>query len=711
MKLVSMTVSGFRGLPQLVTFDLDADAVILVGVNGSGKTSFFDAILWALSGRVDRIVGESGPLVSKYSPSGEARVELTLRSATVGIAKVVRRFDGQTHLSIQLGDENPLTGPAAEAALLDLLWPDAQAAPEPLAALSRSLTRATYLQQDAVREFVTADDEQTRFQVVGELVGVGRVTDLQRQLESARNAWTRATTSLERELAPYASQRSKLLERLGRLPESDTNEIAASVDAWQRESAEILQSAGVPAEERVEFASGDAVDLTVAALTRGEQFLLRRLNLLERLRALLANRPAPAPDLGPLESAILVAEDTRERAAVLLASAEAAASAQRRMEVELRDAHESLRALAQLALRHLDDLCPVCAQPYDHDATHARLSNLVDPSSNDRGQDTGPSLNAVADAARNVEQAEQVLAEARESLRNGRESEIAYSDWRREAETLQETFGLAQEATAAGISSLLESVSGSLTRTREVRAQGERLALEAARIAEQAQRHNLVEQLAPLEASIAERQATIDLRNETSEEVSSIISALRDANDTLVAEKLTRIEPLLQRVFAAVDPHPTFRAVNFLTRTERGRGRLWTTLGDVPGGVSGADPAMVLSSSQLNVLAVSVFLALNLAIPTLPLQVVALDDPLQSLDNVNLLGLTDLLRRVKGTRQVLVSTHDNRLAGLLERKLRPVGDGTRTVRIDLRGWSSLGPTVQHSVVEQDSGALKLVASA
>ncbi len=39
------------------------------------------------------------------------------------------------------------------------------------------------------------------------------------------------------------------------------------------------------------------------------------------------------------------------------------------------------------------------------------------------------------------------------------------------------------------------------------------------------------------------------------------------------------------------------------------------------------DPGLVLSSSQLNVLAVAVFLALNLAIPTLPLQVVALDDP------------------------------------------------------------------------------------
>jgi hypothetical protein len=87
-----------------------------------------------------------------------------------------------------------------------------------------------------------------------------------------------------------------------------------------------------------------------------------------------------------------------------------------------------------------------------------------------------------------------------------------------------------------------------------------------------------------------------------------------------------------------------------------------------------------------------------------------LDDPLQSLDNVNLLGLTDLLRRVKETRQVMVSTHGSRLAGLLERKLRPVGGEARTVRIDLRGWSSTGPIVQQSVVEQDTSALRLVAS-
>ena len=186
---------------------------------------------------------------------------------------------------------------------------------------------------------------------------------------------------------------------------------------------------------------------------------------------------------------------------------------------------------------------------------------------------------------------------------------------------------------------------------------------------------------------------------------------MRAASSSVVTKDLERIEPLLQRIFATVDPHPSFRVVSFLTKTVRGKGQLWTTLDDVAGSVSVQDPALVLSSSQLNVLAVAVFLALNLAIPTLPLQVVALDDPLQSLDTVNLLGLADLLRRVRATRQVVVSTHDERLANLLERKLRPVSGDQRTVRIDLRGWTPEGPSVEQKELPQDVGRLRLVATA
>jgi energy-coupling factor transporter ATP-binding protein EcfA2 len=189
-----------------------------------------------------------------------------------------------------------------------------------------------------------------------------------------------------------------------------------------------------------------------------------------------------------------------------------------------------------------------------------------------------------------------------------------------------------------------------------------------------------------------------------------VLNALRDAGSDVVTAELVRIEPLLQRIYATVDPHPAFRAVRFLTRTVRGRGRLWTSIDDLSANVSVEEPVMVLSSSQLNVLAVSVFLALNLGVETLPLNVVALDDPLQSLDDVNLLGLVDLLRRVKGRRQIIVSTHDARFGALLARKLRPVSSNERVRIVEFEGWTREGPIVEAHEVPVDPKPLRLVAA-
>src|SRR5437870_45039 len=99
MKLLSMELSGFRGFAQRREFDLDADAVILVGANGHGKTSLFDGVLWALSGRIPRIHrldNDDARLVSMYSETGQARVELRLEDPGTGRQfTVTRSFDGR----------------------------------------------------------------------------------------------------------------------------------------------------------------------------------------------------------------------------------------------------------------------------------------------------------------------------------------------------------------------------------------------------------------------------------------------------------------------------------------------------------------------------------------------------------------------------------------------------------------------------------------
>src|SRR5437879_624947 len=95
MRLVSLEVSGFRGFPRHHTFDLDADALVVIGANGHGKTSLFDGILWALCGRIPRPHIGDAHLISMFSETCQARVVLRLKDPATGqLLTVTRSFDG-----------------------------------------------------------------------------------------------------------------------------------------------------------------------------------------------------------------------------------------------------------------------------------------------------------------------------------------------------------------------------------------------------------------------------------------------------------------------------------------------------------------------------------------------------------------------------------------------------------------------------------------
>lgn len=703
MKVKSLTVSGFRGFSGTETFDFDADAVIIVGVNGSGKTSIFDAILWALAGTVERLGGEQDQLVSKYSSSGEARAEVALQRADGLEVRVVRRFDGKSHLSVEV-PSGSVRGPAAEAELLDALWPDAKAAAEPWDALSRSLTRAIYLQQDSVRAFVEADGEQGRFNVVGEIVGAGRVTELQRQLEASRNAWSRATNNASREIEPMQGQRAALVQRLQRLGVSAAQgeEIEQSWQAWREAAQEFVDDDfdGAGAQ------SAQSLDRALSSLQVREHHEERTAAAAEELVTHLAAPPPAADPVEPLQATVQQAEVAVESASERLARAQQSAAAERHRLVSLRDEAEALQAFAHLALQHLGDTCPVCEQQYEREATRARLEALA---SGAKATEAAALETDVQEIASELQAAESRLADARAALRQAEQAHRAIAGWRQTLGQLAQDVDLeVTDGLSAKVEQLMLASRSAVERMRALRAQGEQLNLKLAVAAEVRQRAELERQLESLDRQLLAREADLAARTETGELAGQLLAALRDASSSVVAAELGRIEPLLQRIYATVDPHPSFRAVRFLTRTIRGRGRLWTSLDDRSAGVSVDEPATVLSSSQLNVLAVTTFLSLNLAVDSLPLQLVALDDPLQSLDTVNLLGLADLLRRVKQSRQVIVSTHDERLAGLLSRKLRPVAGEDRTRVIKLEAWGREGPSVEQTDVPPDVSPLRLV---
>ena len=197
MKLRSATIEGFRGFTKKALVDLDANVILLHGPNGVGKTSLLDAILWVLTGRIDRF-GEKGSPISLYARERIARVELTLRDGENDTI-VTRASDGERN-TIRLrahGEEHE--GPIAERRLSECLLPHLLDRTEVTTAISNVLTRGVYLQQDLVRQFIETDTPAERFQLISEVIGAGAVLELQSALEKSRLQWARNITSVRRE--------------------------------------------------------------------------------------------------------------------------------------------------------------------------------------------------------------------------------------------------------------------------------------------------------------------------------------------------------------------------------------------------------------------------------------------------------------------------------------------------------------------------------
>jgi DNA repair exonuclease SbcCD ATPase subunit len=276
MRLTGLDISGFRAFTQEIHFDLAADAVIIVGSNGQGKTSFFDSILWALTGTVPRLKKNDKALLSLYSNTGEMRVSVQMENSDGQKYEIVRSSDGsrQNLRFIFNGTkgEQVYTHDAARLKVIEHLWPGAVASNDLEKNLASAYVRSIYLQQDLVRQFIDADDEQERFNVISELVGAGRVTELQMQLENSKMAWVKscntqkqALSTQQQKLATLEAQMSKLgsnsqnasiqdswtawwamfkdsVRQTTSLPTSESNEAATALDTAMRSLQAIVQS-------------------------------------------------------------------------------------------------------------------------------------------------------------------------------------------------------------------------------------------------------------------------------------------------------------------------------------------------------------------------------------------------------------------------------------------------------------------------------------
>ncbi|WP_155728487.1 OLD family protein [Aeromonas veronii] len=141
---------------------------------------------------------------------------------------------------------------------------------------------------------------------------------------------------------------------------------------------------------------------------------------------------------------------------------------------------------------------------------------------------------------------------------------------------------------------------------------------------------------------------------------------------------------LITSIYRKIDPHPFFKIVKFecvFPVEDKPRLEVYLYEDELSQPIS---PALYFSSAQLNILSLSIFLAkaLHIEHEGAPVRAILIDDPINSMDSINVLSVIDLLRNISINfdRQIILSTHDENFYELIKLKVPEEKFGSKFIR-------------------------------
>ncbi|NWL02862.1 hypothetical protein NYQ10_20665 [Flavobacterium johnsoniae] len=165
------------------------------------------------------------------------------------------------------------------------------------------------------------------------------------------------------------------------------------------------------------------------------------------------------------------------------------------------------------------------------------------------------------------------------------------------------------------------------------------------------------------------------------------ISILKDKIGKKLTEELKKVskhielqiksfffEPLINDLYKRIDPHPDYKKVKFIPDFNDSKPKLNVCVYMENAQSNFIIPNLYFSHAQLNILSLCIFLAKALNAKDdsgNSIDCIFVDDPIQSMDSINILSTIDLLRSivVNQKKQIILSTHDENFHNLLKKKI------------------------------------------
>lgn len=166
-----------------------------------------------------------------------------------------------------------------------------------------------------------------------------------------------------------------------------------------------------------------------------------------------------------------------------------------------------------------------------------------------------------------------------------------------------------------------------------------------------------------------------------------------EALSNLNEKVFSKLKETIQTIFEQINSHPIFTKLDLTMDTYRNNNCLTINVSKEKGTSKiKANAPFVFSSAQVNSIALAIFLAMSLKQKWSPLQLIGMDDPIQSMDEVNVISFIDLLRLFvdKHKKQIIISTHDESFYKLIMKKFRYYNLAT----IEYEAYGDKGPTLK-----------------
>lgn len=189
MRINSVRVKAFRGFNKEQIFNLAPALVLIHGNNGFGKTSLFDAIEWALTGKISRYQesaekSESEYITNRHAHEAGESAEVDLHMDSDGVSyKISRIRSGEVRV---YRNGEPLG--ASIDSVLSVLTNPATITPS----LDRNefpnlLLRSILLTQDQISDFLSDEKPPGRFASLSKMLGTRDFGAFPLALASAKN--------------------------------------------------------------------------------------------------------------------------------------------------------------------------------------------------------------------------------------------------------------------------------------------------------------------------------------------------------------------------------------------------------------------------------------------------------------------------------------------------------------------------------------------